>query len=234
MKKAKKKELGKRELKAVLETPLANIRIRKIQIWAQKPNNPNSSIPRPKTIGDFVKMFPYEVPSGRRIHGSEFRWVLHGLGSKTVTRLKRKLQRLGVTPDIWPALLHRKEFLGSLSKGVICGIPVKIIFPNMSDWELGKYLKCRRAGEVEGRTMADFFRLDPTKDPWFFARHRHKITQVRLLLAERGFTEADGAFFRWNPHARSLKKAMRIFRGRGLSKETVRIVAQIVVAEGLV
>lgn len=232
MKKAKKKALVKRELKAVLETPLARLRIRKLQFWTQKPDKPDSSIPRPKTIGDFVRMFPYEVPNGRRIYGHEFRWVLQGLGSKTVTKMKRKLQRLGVTPDIWPALLHRKEFLGSLSKDAIRSIPVKIIFSHCSDWELKEYLRCKAPEQLAWKTMTDFFKVDPRKCPFFHAKHRHKLAQIRLLLEKRGFTKSDGAFFRWDPQAASLARARAKLKGRGLSNFYIGFLAKVAVEIG--
>ena len=232
MKKVKK--LSGQKLKLLLGTPLAKLRIRKLQIWAQKPGHPEDCHSRPKTVEDFIKVFPYEVPVGCKIRGSEFRSLLDGLGSGTINKMRRKLLRLGVTPDIWPALLHRKDFLGNLSKETILEIPVRVILSHCSDWELAKYLKCKDMKELGWKTMADFFKKDPRKSNLFFARHKHKLTRVRLLLEERGFTKADGAFFRWNPNAASLKRAKAKLVGRGLNHFYINLLAKIAVQVGWV
>jgi hypothetical protein len=232
MKKVKK--LSGQELEAVLATPLTKIRIRKLQIWAERPDFQDSTKLRPRTVGDFIEMFLYEVPAGRRMRQLESLRLLDGLGSKTVRLIKRKFLRLGITPDIWPALINKKDFFTVLPKDVIVSIPVGVIFDRCHPAAMKRYLKCRTDEDLACKTMKDFFKVDPRANTRFLSSRKRNLARIRLVLGKRGFTRSDGAFFKWNPQARSLKKAMSIFKGKGLSNSLLRIVAGVAVDRGLV
>ena len=193
---------------------------------------------QPKTVGDLVKKYQYRFVF--KWNNGQYRL---GLGSKPITELKNKLSELGLTPDDWPALVHHDTLLDHLSKPSILEVPFAEVMPlgRCTEGYLLNYLDCSREA-FPSKTIHDFIQIDllgfeKNKDGSYpydsggnlLQRHKRWFVAFHQSLVLKGFGIKDGAFFKWNPKADSLKKAEEALKDCGLSSSNLKLFAKIAV-----
>jgi len=180
----------------------------------------------PRTVGDFVKMYPHSLVGGQAF----------GLGKDSVLKLKQKLTELGLKYSDWTALCPHYKLIDELNKELIEKLPVCLIFrPSINHVDFSRYLECP-VDEVRRKTVKDFISVDLDENKQnskFFKRRRGWFIATRQKLMAKGFDVRDGIFFNWNPETKLFNKAMSRLQKYEMDDETRRMFAGILVRERL-
>jgi hypothetical protein len=224
----------------ILSMHLLDFNIRPVDLWTYRQGDALGI----RTIRDLVKRYPYVFQGG----------LLGGrLGEKPIEQLKKKLLDLGLTPNDWPALVSRNDFLDVLSKEMIKNIPITEVFAernHLKHHTFASYFGCKENGrgwedvekEVAKKTVADLLQIDPTalshehggymgSAQNFFNVYKDKFVRIHQKLTKKGFGISDGPFFNWNPESEALNRTIVILNNYNLRADELNKFSKIVVAE---
>ena len=194
------------------------------------------------TVGDVCRKYPYRLRT--RMH-QRYNQEDLGAGKDTINEFKRKLIELGLTADDWPGLVPHNELLLHLSKERIMKLPVREVFTTYDDYfhcKLCVMVRCDDTLNEKWRvevTVKDLILVDPhtyssDTQRYLILPYKRRFMVLRKKLVEKGFSESDGPFFKWNPERLALKKAEKILRAEGIKGKSLTRFAQIAVNRGWV